>query len=209
MKAAERGEVTTVGHPRNLLKSLNADRARGEAMIDWSQCADAESIPGKMSGAWCLKGTRIRCEDITGQFDAGVSAEEIAGPDIYDLPLDVVRRILAFAGRKYPPPLMFGEGEPTALLLAIILDRCGGDGILRSWSEPGGDPDAIYSYNIPANADAMICLHEEGYIEITKQDGARIWAKVLPQGRTLIDSLRAAQERKEAASWRHRPAHIP
>jgi hypothetical protein len=29
MKAAERGEVTTVGHPRNLLKSLNADsRAR-------------------------------------------------------------------------------------------------------------------------------------------------------------------------------------
>jgi DNA-damage-inducible protein J len=25
MKAAERGEVTTVGHPRNLLKSLNAD----------------------------------------------------------------------------------------------------------------------------------------------------------------------------------------
>ena len=25
MKAAERGEVTTVGHPRKLLKSLNAD----------------------------------------------------------------------------------------------------------------------------------------------------------------------------------------
>ena len=25
MKAAERGEVTTVGHPKNLLKSLNAD----------------------------------------------------------------------------------------------------------------------------------------------------------------------------------------
>jgi hypothetical protein len=25
MQAAERGEVTTVGHPRNLLKSLNAD----------------------------------------------------------------------------------------------------------------------------------------------------------------------------------------
>ena len=26
MKAAERGEVTKVGHPRNLIKSLNADR---------------------------------------------------------------------------------------------------------------------------------------------------------------------------------------
>jgi len=71
------------------------------------------------------------------------------------------------------------------------------------------DPsDAIYSYNIPANADAMIYLHETGHIEITKQDGAQIWAKVLPEGRTLIDSLRAAQERKEAASWRNRPADL-
>jgi uncharacterized protein (DUF433 family) len=66
---------------------------------DWSQCLGAESIPGKMSGAWCLKGTRIRCEDITGQFDAGCSAEEIAGPDIYDIPLEVVRRILTYSAR--------------------------------------------------------------------------------------------------------------
>jgi hypothetical protein len=106
-----------------------------------------------------------------------------------------------------PPPLMFGEGEPTALLLQIILDRCAGDGILRPLSEPA-DPDALYSYNIPANADAMIYLHETGHIKITKQEGAHIWATALPEGRTLIDSLRAAQERKEAVSWRHRPADI-
>jgi uncharacterized protein (DUF433 family) len=69
-------------------------------MIGWSRCADAESIPGKVSGAWCVKGTRVRCQDIIGQFDAGCSAEEIAGPDIYpSIPLDVVRRILRFAGR--------------------------------------------------------------------------------------------------------------
>jgi uncharacterized protein (DUF433 family) len=62
---------------------------------DWSQCPDAERIPGKLSGAWCVKGHRVRCEDIIGQFDAGCSAEQIAGPDIYpDIPLDVVRRIL-------------------------------------------------------------------------------------------------------------------
>jgi uncharacterized protein (DUF433 family) len=63
----------------------------------WSKCPDAERTPGMLSGAWCVKGHRIRCEDITGQFEAGCSAEEIAGPDIYDLPLDLVRRILAFA----------------------------------------------------------------------------------------------------------------
>jgi len=69
-------------------------------MIDWSKCPEAERIPGKLSGAWYLKGHRIRCEDIIGQFDAGCTAEEIAGPDIYDLPLDLVRRILAFAGPR-------------------------------------------------------------------------------------------------------------
>lgn len=64
--------------------------------IDWSQCDDAERIPGKLSGAWCVKGHRVRCEDITGQFEAGCSAEEIAH-EIYDLDVDVVRRILAYA----------------------------------------------------------------------------------------------------------------
>jgi hypothetical protein len=44
---------------------------------------------------------------------------------------------------RYPPPLMHGEGEPTALLMQLILDRCEGDGILRSWSERA-DPDALY-----------------------------------------------------------------
>jgi hypothetical protein len=108
---------------------------------------------------------------------------------------------------RYPPPLIHGEGEPTALLLQIILNECSGDGIMRRLYDPD-DPDALYSYAQPDYADAMIALHESGHIKITKQDGARIWAKVLPEGRTLIDSLRDAQERKEAASWRHRPAII-
>ena len=49
---------------------------------------------------------------------------------------------------------MFGEGEPAALLLEIILGRCAGDGVLRCLSEPA-DPDALYSYNIPANAERL------------------------------------------------------
>jgi len=28
--------------------------------LDWSQCPAAESIPGKVSGAWVLRGTRTR-----------------------------------------------------------------------------------------------------------------------------------------------------
>jgi hypothetical protein len=69
-------------------------------MIDWSQCPAAERIPGKLSGAWCVKGHRVRCEDITGQFEAGCSAEEVAGPD---LPRHSARRGAAHLGFRRPP----------------------------------------------------------------------------------------------------------
>lgn len=29
------------------------------ATLDWSQCPVVESVPGKVSGAWVLKGTRM------------------------------------------------------------------------------------------------------------------------------------------------------
>jgi uncharacterized protein (DUF433 family) len=65
--------------------------------IDWSQCADAERSTDTLSGAWRIKGHRIRCQDILDNADARASPEEIAR-EIYDLDLELVRRILAFAG---------------------------------------------------------------------------------------------------------------
>jgi uncharacterized protein (DUF433 family) len=69
-------------------------------MIDWTNCPDAERTPGKVSGAWCVKGTRIPVQAIIDNAE-DCSPEEIAGPDIYpELSVDVVKRILAFAGIK-------------------------------------------------------------------------------------------------------------
>jgi len=66
-------------------------------MIDWTNCPDVERTPGKCSGAWCVKGTRVMVECITNNGE-DCSPEEICGPDIYpELSVDVVRRILAFA----------------------------------------------------------------------------------------------------------------
>jgi uncharacterized protein (DUF433 family) len=64
--------------------------------IDWSQCPDAESVPGRCSGAWVAKDSRVMVEGILDNADAGYSAEEIA-TEIFELPVDQVRRILAFA----------------------------------------------------------------------------------------------------------------
>jgi uncharacterized protein (DUF433 family) len=69
-------------------------------MIDWRNCPDVESVPGKCSGAWCVKGTRVMVQCLLDNAD-DFTAEEIA-TEIYDLPVDVVRRILAYAGYGAP-----------------------------------------------------------------------------------------------------------
>ena len=66
-------------------------------MIDWSECQDAERIPGKVSGAWLVKGTRIPVQAVLDNADDGYSAEEIASTIYEGLPVDRARRIIAFA----------------------------------------------------------------------------------------------------------------
>ncbi len=48
-------------------------------MIDWSQYEDVEVIPGKVSGAPLLKGTRLPVGAITENYDAFL--EEGLSPD--------------------------------------------------------------------------------------------------------------------------------
>ena len=47
------------------------------AIIDWSQCPDVESIPGKVSGAWVLKGTRMPVSAIFENLEAGANIDDI------------------------------------------------------------------------------------------------------------------------------------
>ncbi len=80
-------------------------------MIDWSRCPDAESVPGRCSGAWVVKGTRIPVEAILTNTE-DCPPEEIAGPDIYpDISVEVVRRILRFAYQSEITAII-GPAEP-------------------------------------------------------------------------------------------------
>jgi uncharacterized protein (DUF433 family) len=45
--------------------------------LDWSQCPAVESIPGKVSGAWVFRGTRMPVKTIFDNLEAGLSVEEI------------------------------------------------------------------------------------------------------------------------------------
>jgi len=45
--------------------------------LDWSQCPAVESVPGKMSGAWVLRGTRMPVATIFENLEAGASVDNI------------------------------------------------------------------------------------------------------------------------------------
>ncbi len=47
------------------------------AALDWSQCPAVESIPGKVSGAWVLKGTRMPVSVIFENLKAGANIDEL------------------------------------------------------------------------------------------------------------------------------------
>lgn len=65
--------------------------------IDWSHCDDVESVPGRLSGAWVVKGTRVPAQAIIDNAEDGYTAEQIATEIFDNLPLDRVRGILRFA----------------------------------------------------------------------------------------------------------------
>ena len=49
------------------------------AALDWSQCAAVESIPGKVSGAWVLRGSRMPVSVIFENLEAGANIDDIMG----------------------------------------------------------------------------------------------------------------------------------
>jgi uncharacterized protein (DUF433 family) len=50
--------------------------------IDWSACPDIEIIPGKVSGAWLVVGTRIPADAVIDNAEDGFTAEQIVA-EIY------------------------------------------------------------------------------------------------------------------------------
>ena len=45
--------------------------------LDWSQCPAVESLPGKVSGAWVFKDTRMPVATVFENLEAGLTVEEV------------------------------------------------------------------------------------------------------------------------------------
>ena len=69
------------------------------AALDWSQCSAVESIPGKVSGAWVLKGTRMPVSTIFENLEAGANLDDIM--EWYDgLDREQVKAVIEFVARS-------------------------------------------------------------------------------------------------------------
>ena len=67
--------------------------------LDWSQCAAVESVPGKMSGAWVLRGTRMPVTAIFENIKAGANVSDIM--EWYEgLDYEQVKAVIEFAARS-------------------------------------------------------------------------------------------------------------
>jgi len=88
------------------LSDLHAQRAQGYdegrqvmALLDWSQCPAVESVLGKVSGAWVLKGTRMPVSAIFENLAAGASIDDIL--EWFDgLDREQVKKVIEFAAHS-------------------------------------------------------------------------------------------------------------
>jgi uncharacterized protein (DUF433 family) len=67
--------------------------------FDWSQCDVVESVPGKVSGVWVFRGTRIPVATVFENLEDGLTVDEIVS--MFDgLQREQVRAVLEFAARS-------------------------------------------------------------------------------------------------------------
>ncbi|MGH9634099.1 MAG: DUF433 domain-containing protein [Candidatus Angelobacter sp.] len=73
------------------------------AVLDWSQCSAVERIPGKVSGAWVVRGTRMPVSAIFENLEAGANLDDIL--QWFDgLNREQIKAIIDFAARSLETP---------------------------------------------------------------------------------------------------------
>lgn len=75
----------------------------GAGAMDWSQCPAVESVPGKVSGAWVLKDTRMPVSAIFENLEAGASIDDIL-EWFHGLDKGQVQEVIEFAARSLDKP---------------------------------------------------------------------------------------------------------
>jgi uncharacterized protein (DUF433 family) len=65
--------------------------------LDWSECAQVEIDPLRVSGRPVIKGTRMPVDDILSNYEYGVSVEEIS--EQFGIEASTIQNVLSYAER--------------------------------------------------------------------------------------------------------------
>ncbi len=71
--------------------------------IDWSKCEAVESVPGRVSGAWVFRGTRMPVATVFENLEDGMTIDEIVAE--FDVTREQVKAVLDFAARSLEAPV--------------------------------------------------------------------------------------------------------
>ena len=71
--------------------------------LDWSQCEAVESVPGRVSGVWVFRGTRVPVAAVFENLEDGFTISEIVA--MFDgLRQEQVKAVLDFAAQSLSAP---------------------------------------------------------------------------------------------------------
>lgn len=73
------------------------------AVLDWSKCPAVESVPGKVSGAWVFRGTRLPVATVFENLEDGMTIEEVM--EQFDVTREQIQTVLEFAARSLDAPV--------------------------------------------------------------------------------------------------------
>lgn len=88
-----------------LTKALDAlSKSSGSTgTLDWSQCPDVETVPGKVGGAWVFRNTRMPVAAVFENLEDGLTIDELV--ELYaGLTREQVQSVLEFAARSLNAP---------------------------------------------------------------------------------------------------------
>jgi uncharacterized protein (DUF433 family) len=66
--------------------------------LDWSQCPAVESVPGRLSGAWVFRDTRMPVSTVFLNLEAGATVDEII--EQFDVTRKQISAVLEFAAHS-------------------------------------------------------------------------------------------------------------
>jgi uncharacterized protein (DUF433 family) len=72
------------------------------ATLDWSQCPAVESIPGKVSGAWVFRDTRLPVANVIENLE-DLSIEEVM--EQFDVTREQIVAVLDFVAQSLNAPV--------------------------------------------------------------------------------------------------------